>query len=530
MVHQLLSAFYQLKPQVSKPAQVVSFGTSGHRGSSLKLSFNEWHILAIAQAVADYRAQANINGPLFLGLDTHALSRPAWKVCVQVLVANGVDVRVATDDEVTATPLISRAILVHNASQTVPGGDGKLADGLVITPSHNPPEDGGIKYNTPDGGPAAEGATGWIEQRANEYLANGCTDVKRLDFEEALEQVEEYDYVANYVAELGQVINLEVIKESGLRMGADPMGGTALPIWQALASEGFNIKVVNTKIDHSFAFMPLDHDGRIRMDCSSPAAMANLLKIRDQFDLAFGNDPDADRHGIVDSAGLMNPNHFLCVAVDYLLKNRPQWSKELAIGKTLVTSSLMDRVVADNQRTLYEVPVGFKWFVEGLHQGKLAFGGEESAGASFLTLDAKPWSTDKDGIILCLLAAEITAVTGLKPSEYYAQLTEKLGAPFYKRVDAPASNEQKAAFKKLTAESITTSELAGEAITGIYTHAPGNNAAIGGLKVTTENGWFAARPSGTEAIYKIYAESFNSEAHLQSLIEEAQQLLSSVLV
>lgn len=527
MVHQLLSAFYQLKPQVSKSEQKVSFGTSGHRGSALKLSFNEWHILAIAQAVADYRVQANINGPLFLGLDTHALSRSAWRVCIQVLVANGVDVRIATDDEITATPLISRAILQFNAKQ---GGEGKLADGLVITPSHNPPEDGGIKYNTPDGGPAAEDATGWIEQRANEYLVNGCTDVKRFDFDDALEQVEEYDYVSRYVADLDQVVNLQVIKDSGLRMGADPMGGTALPIWQALAKQGFNIKVVNTKVDHSFAFMPLDHDGRIRMDCSSPAAMANLLNIRDRFDLSFGNDPDADRHGIVDSAGLMNPNHFLCVAVDYLLKHRPQWSEELAIGKTLVTSSLMDRVVADNQRTLYEVPVGFKWFVEGLYEGKLAFGGEESAGASFVTLDAKPWSTDKDGIILCLLAAEIMAVTGLKPSEYYAQLIKKLGAPFYKRVDAPATNEQKEAFKKLTAESITTSELAGEAISGVYTHAPGNNAAIGGLKVTTENGWFAARPSGTEAIYKIYAESFNSEAHLQSLIEEAQKLLGSVLV
>lgn len=529
-MQQLLSAFYQLQPQVSKLEQKVTFGTSGHRGSSLKLSFNEWHILAIAQAVADYRLQANIRGPLFLGLDTHALSRPAWEVCLQVLVANKVDVRIAADNEITATPLISRAILVFNAQQAESNSQAQLADGLVITPSHNPPEDGGIKYNTPDGGPAAEDATGWIEQRANEYLANGCTDVKRITLADALEQVEEYDYVGKYIAELGQIINLQAIKDSGLRLGADPMGGTGLPLWQALAAQGFNIKVVNTKIDPSFAFMPLDHDGRIRMDCSSTASMANLLNIRDQFDLAFANDPDADRHGIVDSAGLMNPNHFLCVAVDYLLKHRPLWPKNLAIGKTLVTSSLMDRVVADNQRRLYEVPVGFKWFVHGLHQSELAFGGEESAGASFLTLDAKPWSTDKDGIILCLLAAEITAVTGLKPSEYYAQLTKKLGAPFYKRVDAPASVAQKAAFKKLTASSITTSELAGETITGVYTQAPGNKASIGGLKVTTANGWFAARPSGTEAIYKIYAESFNSEAHLQSLIEEAQKLLSSVLV
>lgn len=529
MVDRLLSAFYELTPQVGSLSQRVAFGTSGHRGSSLSgaLSFNEWHILAITQAVADYRSQAGIAGPLFLGLDTHALSRPAWDVCLQVLVANGVDVRVASGGEFTATPLISRAILRFNAEQ---GGSKNQADGLVITPSHNPPEDGGIKYNTPDGGPAAEDATGWIEARANEYLANGCADVKRMDLDAALAQAKEYDYVGEYVAELSQVIDLQAIKDSGLRMGADPMGGTALPIWQALAAQGLNIEVVNTEVDPSFAFMPLDHDGRVRMDCSSPAAMANLLDVREQFDLAFGNDPDADRHGIVDAAGLMNPNHFLCVAVDYLLKHRPLWSPELAIGKTLVTSSLMDKVVADNQRQLYEVPVGFKWFVEGLHAGKLAFGGEESAGASFLTLDAKPWSTDKDGIILCLLAAELTAVTGLKPSEYYAQLTGKLGSPFYKRVDAPASPEQKAAFKKLTEQSITTSELAGDAITAVYTHAPGNKAAIGGLKVMTDSGWFAARPSGTEAIYKIYAESFQSEAHLQSLIAEAQTLLSSVLV
>lgn len=523
----LLNAFYELQPQVVKAEQKVSFGTSGHRGSSLKVSFNEWHILAIAQAVADYRAQANITGPLFLGLDTHALSRPAWEVCLQVLIANGVDVRIATNNEITATPLISRAILSFNAQLTKVNAQ---ADGIVITPSHNPPEDGGIKYNTPDGGPAAEQATGWIEQRANEYLANKCADVKRIVLDDALAAAQEYDYVSEYLAELGQVINLEAIKNSGLQLGADPMGGTGLPVWQALAKQGLNIKVVNTQIDPSFAFMPLDHDGRIRMDCSSPDAMANLLNIRDQFDLSFANDPDADRHGIIDSAGLMNPNHYLCVAVDYLLKHRSQWSEQLAIGKTLVTSSLMDRVVADNERALYEVPVGFKWFVEGLHQGKLAFGGEESAGASFLTLDGKPWSTDKDGIILCLLAAEITAVTGLKPSEYYAQLTKKLGAPFYKRVDAPATVEQKAAFKKLNAQSITTSELAGESIVAVHTEAPGNKASIGGIKVATKNGWFAARPSGTEAIYKIYAESFNSDAHLQSLIEEAQKLLSNVLV
>lgn len=519
-----MDAFYQIQPQASNTEQKVAFGTSGHRGSSLKSSFNEWHILAIAQAIADYRLQANLQGPLFIGLDTHALSRPAWEVCLQVLVANNIDVRIAANNEITATPLISRAILMHNARQT------EQADGIVITPSHNPPEDGGIKYNTPDGGPAADAVTQWIEQRANDYLAGNCNEVKRIGLAEALEQAQEYDYVSAYVAELSQVINMQAIKASGLRLGADPMGGTGLPVWQALAKQGLNLEVVNETLDPTFSFMPPDHDGRIRMDCSSTASMANLLNVREQFDLAFANDPDADRHGIVDSAGLMNPNHFLCVAVDYLLKHRPQWSAGLAIGKTLVTSSLMNKVVADNQRTLYEVPVGFKWFVQGLHKSELAFGGEESAGASFLTLDAKPWSTDKDGIILCLLAAEITAVTGLKPSEYYAKLTEQLGAPYYKRVDAPASAKQKAAFKQLSASSITDSELAGEKITAVHTKAPGNNAAIGGLKVETENGWFAARPSGTEAIYKIYAESFNSEAHLQALIAEAQKLLDKVLV
>lgn len=525
MIQDLQNAFYSIKPDGSIAAQGVTFGTSGHRGSASTSTFNEWHILSIAQAVADYRTQANISGPLFLGQDTHVLSQPAWETALQVLAANNIDVRIAAGSEVTATPLVSRAILRFNASE--PAG---FADGIIITPSHNPPEDGGIKYNTPNGGPAESDVTGWIECRANEYLQNACVDVKRIPLDDALRQAQEYDYVGRYIAGLEQVINLEAIRTSGLKLGADPMGGTALPVWQALAKgNGLNIKVVNEILDPAFAFMPPDHDGRIRMDCSSTAAMANLLTIRDRFDIAFGNDPDADRHGIVDSAGLMNPNHFLCVCVDYLLTHRPQWSATLKIGKTLVTSSMMDRIVQANGRGLYEVPVGFKWFVSGLFNGELAFGGEESAGASFLTLDGKPWSTDKDGILLCLLAAEIMAVTGLKPSEYYAKLVQQHGNPVYRRIDAPATPDQKAAFKKLTAASITASQLAGYDIIAVHTEAPGNGASIGGIKVSTAQGWFAARPSGTEDIYKIYAESFVDGKHLQQLIDEAQSLLSRVL-
>ena len=520
MISTWLNAFYSIKPNASNPAQTVSFGTSGHRGSSLAASFNELHILAIAQAVVDYRQQADVTGPLFLGLDTHALSRPAWDVVLQVLVANQIAVFVATDYGVTATPLVSRAILSYNAQHQT-----NLADGLIITPSHNPPEDGGIKYNTPDGGPADSDVTDWIETRANQYLQDHCADVKRVDVQEALSHVQEYDYVAHYVAQLGQVVDLPAIRQSGLKLGVDPMGGAGLPIWQALARDpAFNMTVVNTSQAADFVFMPPDHDGRIRMDCSSPAAMANLLKIRQQFDLSFANDPDADRHGIVDAAGLMNPNHFLCVCVDYVLTHRPLWSESLQIGKTLVTSSLMDRVVAAHGRELYEVPVGFKWFVKGLHQSWLAFAGEESAGASMLTVDGQTWTTDKDGIALCLLAAEITAVTGLTPSQYYARLTEQYGTPYYRRVDAPATPEQKAVFKQLTAAHITATELAGEPIKSVLLNAPGNDAPIGGIKVCTENGWFAARPSGTEALYKIYAESFISEQHLQQLIDEAQAL------
>ncbi|WP_430462210.1 phosphoglucomutase (alpha-D-glucose-1,6-bisphosphate-dependent) [Thalassolituus sp. LLYu03] len=525
MIQTWLDAYYSIQPDAAQIGQRVAFGTSGHRGSSVKSTFNEGHILAIAQAVADYRAQAGISGPLFLGQDTHALSRPAWESVLQVLVANGVDVRVSKDDLVTATPLVSRAILQFNASKPA-----AMADGIIITPSHNPPEDGGIKYNATDGGPADGDVTGWIESRANEYLQNACADVRRISLADARAQVSDYDFVGEYVRALASVVDLDAIRSSGLKLGADPMGGTGLPVWQALAQDkALNISLVNETLDPAFAFMPPDHDGRIRMDCSSTAAMANLLNIRDQFDLAFGNDPDADRHGIVDAAGLMNPNHYLCVCVDYLLTHRPQWSASLKIGKTLVTSSMMDRVVASHGRDLYEVPVGFKWFVKGLHDGSLAFGGEESAGASLLTLDGKAWSTDKDGILLCLLAAEIMAVTGLKPSEYYARLTAQHGTPVYRRIDAPATREQKAAFKGLTAAHITDDTLAGSAITAIHTTAPGNGAGIGGIKVCTADGWFAARPSGTEDIYKIYAESFKGDEHLQLLIDEAKALLGRIL-
>ncbi len=525
MQNKLDTAYAEVKVDANNPAQRVAFGTSGHRGAPLKGSFNRIHLLAIAQAVVDYRTQAGIDGPLFLGRDTHGVSRVAWQTVVQVLVANGVDVRVSAGDQVTATPLVSRAILAYNA-----GRSSGLADGLIITPSHNPPEDGGIKYNPPNGGPADTDVTDWMQQQANRYLEQDGEGVRTLELEAALQQVREHDYVGAYVDSLEQVVDLAAIRRAGLRLGADPMGGTALPVWQALAQDkGLGLTVTNEVLDPAFAFMPPDHDGRIRMDCSSPYAMANLLNIRQDYDLAFGNDPDADRHGIVDAAGLMNPNHFICVCIDYLLAHREQWPADLKIGKTLVTSSLVDRIVASHGRQLYEVPVGFKWFVDGLHGGWLGFAGEESAGASLLTLDGKAWSTDKDGIALCLLAAEITAVTGLLPSEYYAQLEKRHGAPLYRRVDAPASTEQKAAFKRLTADSVTQKELAGEAITQVLTHAAGNGAAIGGLKVMTENGWFAARPSGTEALYKIYAESFLGEQHLQRLLEEAQQLVDASL-
>ncbi|WP_432698683.1 phosphoglucomutase (alpha-D-glucose-1,6-bisphosphate-dependent) [Marinobacterium sp. YM272] len=518
---ELISAYTQSKPDPNNSGERVSFGTSGHRGSALKSTFNEAHILAISQATVDYRQEQGISGPLFLGMDTHALSQPACESALSVLVANGVRVMVDVAEGFTPTPLVSRAILAWNADSP-----SDQADGLIITPSHNPPEDGGIKYNTPDGGPADAGVTGWIEQRANELLKLGLAGVKRVSVDEARDKAEPYAFVAEYVSALPSVIDMDAIKAAGIHIGADPMGGTSLASWDAIAEKfGLDIEVVNREQSPDFGFMPPDHDGKIRMDCSSTAAMANLLQIRERFDLAFGNDPDADRHGIVDAGGLMNPNHYLAVCIDYLLSHRPQWPADLAIGKTLVSSSMIDRVVAGQQRALYEVPVGFKWFVPGLHGGKLAFGGEESAGASFLTRDGKPWSTDKDGIILCLLAAEILAVTGKTPSQYYAELTGRYGAPVYKRIDSPATAEQKAKLKALTSDDVKADTLAGDPILGCFTEAPGNGAAIGGLKVVTENGWFAARPSGTEDLCKVYAESFKDEAHLEAILSEAQQLV-----
>lgn len=520
-IDSLISAYHLINPDVGSASQRVSFGTSGHRGSALKSTFNENHILAITQAAVDYRNEQDISGPLFIGMDTHALSQPAFETAVAVLAANGVRVMVDSAGGFTPTPLVSRAILAWNE-----GRSEGLADGLIITPSHNPPEDGGIKYNTPGGGPADAAVTGWIEKRANELLQSGVEGIQRLPFDEARQKAERYDYVGEYVAALTSVIDMDAIKSADIHIGVDPMGGTSLASWDAIAAKfGLNIEVVNREQSPDFGFMPPDHDGKIRMDCSSTAAMANLLKIRERFDLAFGNDPDADRHGIVDAGGLMNPNQYLAVCIDYLLSHRSQWPAELAIGKTLVSSSMIDRVVAGQQRELYEVPVGFKWFVPGLHGGKLAFGGEESAGASFLTRDGKAWSTDKDGIILCLLAAEILAVTGKTPSQYYAELTLRYGAPVYKRIDSPATAEQKAKLKALTSDDVNADTLAGDPIIGCFTEAPGNGAAIGGLKVVTENGWFAARPSGTEDLCKVYAESFKDEAHLEAILSEAQLLV-----
>lgn len=523
-------AFYDETPSANEAKERVAFGTSGHRGRSIERTFNQSHIFAITQAVVDYRRQAGYQGPLFLGFDTHALSRPAWECALQVLAANDVPVFVEKGHGYTATPLVSHAILQHNRRENPAGSGAALADGLIITPSHNPPEDGGIKYNPHHGGPADTDATGWIELRANAYLLRELVDVPTVPVEQAIAYAQAYDFAAHYVAQLADVIDIGAIQQANLTLGVDPMGGTALPVWQALAAHyKLNIEVVNTAIDPAFAFMPPDHDGKVRMDCSSSAAMANLLTIKDRFDIAFGNDPDADRHGIVDANGLMNPNHFLAVCVDYLITHRPEWAATLKVGKTLVSSSMIDRVVASHERELYEVPVGFKWFVDGLHEGWLAFGGEESAGASLLTRDGKAWSTDKDGIVLCLLAAEIMSVTGKTPSEYYRTLTDRFGEPFYKRVDTACSPEEKAAFKNLNAESITEKSLAGDPITAVLVDAPGNGAAIGGIKVTTQNGWFAARPSGTESLYKIYAESFKGEQHLDELIENAKGLLAGVL-
>ena len=521
----LLAAYHE-QPDVAVATQRVAFGTSGHRGSAFNRSFNEAHILAITQAICEYRAAAGITGPLFVGLDSHALSAPAQRSAIEVLTANGVDTRIQSDAGYTPTPVISRAILVHNANPAA-----LRADGVVITPSHNPPQDGGIKYNPPNGGPADTDVTGWIENRANALMADANRDVKRLPYAQALALVTQEDYAAPYIADLGNVIDMEAIRAAGLKIGVDPLGGAAVAYWKPIAEHyGLNIEVVNPNVDPAFAFMTLDHDGKIRMDCSSPFAMASLVKLKDRFDIAWGNDADVDRHGIVTpSIGLMNPNHFLAVAIHYLLTHRPQWPATAAVGKTLVSSGLIDRVVNGLGRRFLEVPVGFKWFSQGLMDGDFCFGGEESAGASFLRRDGSAWTTDKDGIILGLLAAEITAVTGEDPGRYYQKLAAQHGTPYYVRIDAVATPAQKAAFKQLTPEKVSAATLAGEAITGKFTRAPGNDAPIGGLKVATENGWFAARPSGTEDIYKIYAESFKSAEHLEAIVREAREIVGAAL-
>ncbi|MBL8208535.1 MAG: alpha-D-glucose phosphate-specific phosphoglucomutase [Blastocatellia bacterium] len=526
-IETLIRAYYEKQPNLDDPAQQVSFGTSGHRGSSLDGAFNESHILAVTQAICEYRKANGIDGPLFMGKDSHALSAPAERNALEVLAANGVEVVIQPDDGVTPTPVISRAILAYNRYNTA-----HQADGIVITPSHNPPRDGGFKYNPPNGGPADTDITGWVQDRANQLLREGNRDVKRVSLAAAKEAAtsHEKDYVAAYVYDLAEVIDFDAIKAGGLKIGVDPLGGAAVHYWQPIAERyGLDISVVNPNLDPTFGFMTVDHDGKIRMDCSSPYAMAGLVQLKDQFDIAWGNDPDTDRHGIVTrSVGLMNPNHYLAVAIRYLLTHRPNWSNA-AVGKTLVSSGLIDRVVGNLNRKLVEVPVGFKWFVSGLMDGSLCFGGEESAGASFLRRDGSVWTTDKDGIILGLLAAEITAVTGKDPGEHYRELTAQFGTPYYTRIDAPASPEQKAAFKKLSPENVTATELAGEPITAKLTKAPGNGASIGGLKVVAENGWFAARPSGTENIYKLYAESFTSEAHLAAIVAQAQEIVSRTL-
>jgi len=526
-VPQLISAYYTLEPAADEQRQRVSFGTSGHRGSSLKKSFNEKHILAITQAVCDYRDQAGIRGTLFLGMDTHALSWPAQISALQVLAANNITTCMAKNWGYTPTPVISHAILTHNRTGK------KRCDGIVITPSHNPPDDGGFKYNPPEGGPADTSVTAWIEQRANSYLEADLAGVNRVSLETALgsEVIQRYDFMPPYVDDLDTIIDMKSIAEAGIRIGADAMGGSGLAYYGAIAAKyGLNMTIFHDTPDPTFSFMPCDKDGKIRMDCSSPYAMAGLVKLKEKFDIAFGNDTDFDRHGIVTpSMGLMNPNHYLSVAIAYLAQNRPGWSQDSAVGKTLVSSSIIDRVAEFLHRRVFEVPVGFKWFVEGLLSGELFFGGEESAGASFLRKDGTVWSTDKDGIIMNLLAAEITATTGSDPGVYYQHLTEQFGAPIYARIEAPATYEQKQKLKNLKPEDIKATTLAGEPIQAILTRAPGNNAPIGGLKVVAENGWFALRPSGTEDIYKIYAESFQDEDHLHQIQKEAQAIADAVL-
>jgi len=525
-IPRLVSAYYTHRPDVTDPAHRVAFGTSGHRGSSLKHSFNEDHILAISQAICEYRKSKNITGPMFIGMDTHALSEPALSTAIEVFAASEVTVMIQKDFRYTPTPVISHAILTYNR-----GRKEGFSDGIVITPSHNPPEDGGIKYNPPEGGPADPETTKVIQQRANEILGDGLKGVKRIPFEKALkaESTMEYDYITPYVEDLENVLDMEVIARERLKIGVDPLGGAAVDFWDPIAERyGLSIEVVNRSVDPAFSFMTLDKDGKIRMDCSSPYAMAGLIKLKDKFDIAFGNDTDADRHGIVTKgAGLLNPNHYLAVAIWYLFQNRPGWGNDAAVGKTLVSSSMIDRVAAHLGRRLSEVPVGFKWFVDGLLDGSYGFGGEESAGAAFLRKDGTVWTTDKDGIIMDLLACEITARTGRDPGEIYEELKEKFGNPVYERIDAPATAEQKVVLRELSPDMVTATQLAGEPIIVRLTHAPGNNAPIGGLKVVAENGWFAARPSGTEEIYKVYAESFKGKAHLERIQEEALDMVNA---
>ena len=535
-VPHLVTSYYALKPDPDDIDQQVAFGTSGHRGSSLNTAFNEDHILATTQAIVDYRRSQGFDGPLFIGRDTHGLSEPAWASALEVLVANDVTVLVDSADRYTPTPAVSHAILVANRGKVtgvdgMPAGAG-LADGIVVTPSHNPPGDGGFKYNPPHGGPADSDATKTIAARANELIRGGLKDVRRIPFSRARAGAQTYDFMGTYVEDLPSVVDLAKVKDAGIRIGADPLGGAAVDYWGAIADRhGLDLTVVNPLVDPTWRFMTLDWDGKIRMDCSSPSAMASLIGRKDEYDIATGNDADSDRHGIVTpDAGLMNPNHYLAVAIQYLYGGaRPQWRDDGFIGKTLVSSSMIDRVATDLGRRLVEVPVGFKWFVPGLLDGSGPFGGEESAGASFLRMDGSVWTTDKDGIILALLASEILATTGRSPSEHYAELTAKHGTPAYARIDAPAGREQKARLAALTPDAVTAESLAGEAITAKLTEAPGNGAAIGGLKVVTESAWFAARPSGTEDVYKIYAESFKGEEHLAQVQAEAKDVVSAAL-
>jgi phosphoglucomutase len=523
-IEKLIEAYYEIRPDVTTAEQKVTFGTSGHRGTSLNGSFNEQHIAAITQAIVEYRQRENIHGPIYVGKDTHALSGPAEETALSVLAGNGILTMVDAEGRYVPTPAVSVAIINHNEGKQP--GDRSLADGLVITPSHNPPTDGGFKYNPPHGGPADSDATNWIAARANEIILGGMREVKT-----AMPDAVKFHFRDNYIDQLGDVLNMDAIRDAGVKIGADPMGGASVDYWGAIGERyALNLTVVNPNVDFQFGFMTLDWDGKIRMDCSSPHAMASLIEGRTRFDISTGNDADADRHGIVTrDGGLMNPNHFLAVGIDYLYRNRPGWAADAAVGKTMVSSSIINRVVEDLGRRLIEVPVGFKWFVPGLIDGSVGFGGEESAGASFLRLNGRSWSTDKDGLILALLAAEITAVTGKTPSQRYTELTDKFGASVYERIDAPATLEQKSKLGKLSAKDVSATELAGEKITAILTHAPGNNAALGGLKVETENAWFAARPSGTENVYKIYGESFLGEEHLKAVQAEAKTLVDGVL-